>query len=103
MSKKRKKLSEIPNLDFIKWLSDITLVSVQWEFYSDNIFKCILSWSILLSNIGERGHVIEKSRNTKTDTEEQKQDFFGIDEGIIISNIPVSKKALASTRKAFHV
>ena len=31
-------------------------------------------------HIGERGHVIEKSRNTKNDTEEQKQDFYGIDE-----------------------
>ena len=37
-----------------------------------------------LNILGDRGHVIEKSRNTKTDTEEQKQDFFGIDEGIFI-------------------
>ena len=40
---------------------------------------------MLLFNVGERGHVIEKSRNTKNDTEEQKQDFYGIDEGIVIT------------------
>ena len=36
-------------------------------------------------NVGDRGHVIEKSKNAKTETEEQKQDFYGIDEGITTS------------------
>jgi hypothetical protein len=35
-------------------------------------------------NVGDRGHVIEKSKNAKTETEEQKQDFYGIDEGITL-------------------
>ena len=33
--------------------------------------------------------MIEKSKNTRTDEEEQKQDFYGIDEGTNFYNISI--------------